>query len=557
MFITNEKHLQRKLLSTITQLPEKQQKILEGSWSPTFYQEVFCRIDEEKFSVLYSDEPSRPNTPINILVGLEILKSGRGWSDEELIEHFYFDIQVRYAVGLDQLGDGDFAIRSLYYFRERMSGYYIETGINLMESVFEDITDAQIENLEIETKTQRMDSTQIASNIVNASRLRLLVEAVRRSYRMLSEKDKKMLDEEYSPYLKGSAGQYTYRVKGKEANQKHLEKVGASIHTLLSKLEKDYEEEEACQILERVFAEHFDVVEKAIKPKEPQEISSGSLQSLDDLEASYRTKRNQHYKGYVANIAETCDPENDLQIITKVQVEPNNVDDDQMLADALPDLHKRTGIEKAHVDGGYGGEASDEVAEDLSVEIVTTAIRGAKPNPNRFHLADFDIQQDEEGEPTKITCPHGQTVDVKRARATGRQGRFDSKICAECPFKESGRCPVKQQKRDPRPVISFTLKELRSAKRRKAYLAQTKDEKNLRAASEATMRSAKHPFPGGKLPVRGKFRITSMMISSAIHINMRRIWKYAMNTPLFKFLSWIFLRKNPLFLHRQEIVWLK
>lgn len=288
-------------------------------------------------------------------------------------------------------------------------------------------------------------------------------------------------------------------------------------------------------------------MEKAIKPKEPQGISSGSLQSLDDLEASYRTKRNQPYKGYVANIAETCDPENELQIITKVQVEPNNVDDDQMLADALPDLHKRTGIEKAHVDGGYSGEASDEVAEDLCVEIVTTAIRGAKPNPNKFHLADFDVQQDEEGEPTKITCPHGQIVTVNRARTTGRQARFDPKICAKCPFKESGHCPVRQQKRDPRPVISFTLKELRSAKRRKAYLAQTKDEKNLRAASEATMRSAKHPFPGGKLPVRGKFRITAMMIASAIHINMRRIWKYEMNTSLFKFISWIFLRKNTLF----------
>ncbi len=545
MFKANKKHLQRQLFSTINQLPEKQRKMLEDSWADTFYREVFCRIDEEKFSVLYSDSPSRPNTPINILVGLEILKSGYGWSDAELMEHFYFDIQVRYALGLDQLGDGDFAIRSLYYFRERMSEYYLETGNNLLESVFEDITDAQIEKLEIKTKIQRMDSTQIASNIVDANRLRLLVEAIRRSYRVLNEEDKKLLEKEYAPYIKGSTGQYTYRVKGKEANQNHIEKVGESIQTLLSKLEEGYAEEKAYQILKRIFAEHFTVVKKTIKPKAPEEISSGSLQSVDDLEASYRTKRNQHYKGYVANIAETCDPENDLQIITKVQVEPNNVDDDQMLADALPDLHKRTGIKKAHVDGGYGGEASDEIAEDLTVEIITTAIRGAKPDPNNLHLADFDVQQDEEGEPAKITCPQGQTVDVNRARTTGRQGRFDPKICAECPFKEKGRCPVEQQKRDPHPVLSFTLKELRAAKRRKLYLAHKKDEHNLRAASEATMRSAKHPFPAGKLPVRGKFRMTSMMISSAIHINMRRIWKYETDTSLFKFLFGLFSQKMP------------
>ena len=219
MFKSNKKHLQPNLFSTINQLPEKQRKRLETSWADTFYREVFCRIDEEKFSVMYSDEPSRPNTPINVLVGLEILKSGRGWSDEELLEHFYFDIQVRYALGIDQLGDGDFAIRSLYYFRERLSKYYLKTGINLLEGVFEDITDAQIAKLEIDTKIQRMDSTQIASNIVNASRLRLLVEAIQRTHRILSESEQKRLEELYAPYLKGSSGQYTYRVKGKDANR--------------------------------------------------------------------------------------------------------------------------------------------------------------------------------------------------------------------------------------------------------------------------------------------------------------------------------------------------
>jgi hypothetical protein len=45
--------------------------------------EVFCRVDEAIFEVLYSDKASRPNVPVNVLVGLEILKAGFGWSDEE------------------------------------------------------------------------------------------------------------------------------------------------------------------------------------------------------------------------------------------------------------------------------------------------------------------------------------------------------------------------------------------------------------------------------------------------------------------------------------------
>lgn len=524
MFKKNTKHLQPALISAISELPEKQMKLLKGSWASTFYREFFCRIDEEAFAKLYTNEPSRPNVPVNVLAGLEVLKAGYGWSDAELYENFMFNLQVRYALGYDRLGDGDFAIRTLYYFRERLGKYNIEKGVNILEEAFENITDAQIADLKVQTGMQRMDSTQIASNIVDASRLRLLVEAIQRTHRILSESDQSRLENNYVPYMKGSSGHYAYRVKGKDANQEHLQKIGETIYNLLGELKEDYAEEKAYQVLERIFTENFKLVKEEVCPKE--EISSGSLQSVDDLEASYRTKAKANYKGYVANITETCDPENDLQLITKVQVEPNNTDDDQMLAEALPNLQKRTDLDTLWVDGGFGGEASDDVLENQPIEVIQTAIRGPKSDPNKFHLADFDVQKDQKGNPIQITCPYGQSVAVKLARTTGWQARFNPDICSTCPFKKEGRCRTKPQKRDPRYLLSFTLKELQTAKRRKAYLAHKDDENNLRAAVEATVRSTKHPFPSGKLPVRGKFRLTSMMIASAIYVNVRRIWQY-------------------------------
>ena len=42
--------------------------------------------------------------------------------------------------------------------------------------------------------------------------------------------------------------------------------------------------------------------------KANQEISASSLQSLDGPEATYREKNRFGYKGYVANVTETCDP---------------------------------------------------------------------------------------------------------------------------------------------------------------------------------------------------------------------------------------------------------
>jgi hypothetical protein len=528
MFRKNIKHQQPALISAASELPEKQRKRLENSWAGTFYKEFFSRIDEQSFAVLYSEKDSRPNVPVNVLVGLEALKAGFGWSDQELYENYCYDLQVRYALGYDRLGDGDFEIRSLYYFRERLSKYNIENSINLLEKAFEQITDAQIMDLKVRTGMQRMDSTQIASNIVSASRLQLLVESVQRVERILNEADRARLSETFAPYIKDSAGHYTYRVKGKEAQQEHLQKIGQTIHALLQDLKSDYATETAYQVLERIFAENFNLLETGPHAKENTEISSACLQSVDDLEATYRTKGSGHYKGYVANITETCDPENEIQLITKVQVAPNNVDDGQLLAEALPNLKERTSIETMITDGGYGSEVSDDALQEQEVTLIQTAIRGAQPTPNKFSLSDFNIQQDEKGKPNRITCPQGQTVPVLAGRTTGWQARFDPELCSKCPFHLDGLCRTQPQKRDPRYLLNFTTHEMRAVKRRLNYLAHQDHSHNLRSAVEATVRSVKHPFPAGKLPVRGQFRVTCMAISSAATTNVRRIQRYLM-----------------------------
>lgn len=56
-------------------LTAREQKALEKSWAKVFADEIFPAIDEKRFSVLYSDKASRPNTPINVIVGAPLSKS--------------------------------------------------------------------------------------------------------------------------------------------------------------------------------------------------------------------------------------------------------------------------------------------------------------------------------------------------------------------------------------------------------------------------------------------------------------------------------------------------
>ena len=243
-----------------------------------------------------------------------------------------------------------------------------------------DITDQQITALAVRTGQQRMDSTQIASNIVIMSRLQLTVEAIQRLHRLLSEADRQRYAELVAPYVGETAGHYVYRVKGHSASEAQLQPVGQALYQLLQAMAEQYGQEPAYQVAARLFSEQYRVVDETAQAKANQEISASSLQSLDDLEATYREKNRVGYKGYVANVTETCDPENALQLITAVQVAPNTAEDGALLVAALPELKQRTDLDTLYTDGAYGGPESDPVLREQQVTLIQTAIVGRKPD---------------------------------------------------------------------------------------------------------------------------------------------------------------------------------
>lgn len=527
MYKPNKRHLQPLLISNVNDLPEKKRKRLENSWAEDFYRDFFSRIDEDAFAVLYVDYPSRPNVPINWLVGLETLKAGFGWSDEELYDHFCFDLQVRYALGIHDLNQSDFEVRTLYYFRERLSRYNLAHGVNLMTQAFEKITDQQVTALQVKTGKQRMDSTQVASNILDMSRLQLLVEALQRMHRSLSEADQQRYAETFALYVQGHSGQYVYRIKGKQAVKAHLQQVGELIYLLLEELQEGYGQEPAYQVLKRFFDENFRLEARAVRPKPNQELEAGSLQSVDDLEATYRMKGSRAYKGYVANLSETCEPDNELQLITKVQVAPNNTNDNTLLLEALPDLKERNGLKTLYTDGPYAGPEVDQALQQHQVEQIQTGINGPTLDPTKLYLADFEIEQNEQGVPTRIACPQGQSVPVELSnRQRSYRADFVPRLCQTCPFHLEERCPTRPGKKRPSFRLTFLPSQIAVAKRRRKMRLSRQEGRNHRAAIEGTIREVKHPFPGGKLPVRGLFRVTCLMVGSAAMTNVRRIHHY-------------------------------
>lgn len=540
MFVPHTKHNQPSLFDTVNQMSPVMRCRLERSWAEIFYREIFCKIDESIFQVLYSEKYSRPNTPVNVLVGAELLKSWFRWTDEELFEQCAFNIQVRYALGERSFEGELFSERTLYYFRCALSEHMRQSGVNLIEEVFKSLTDEQMKKFEIKSGAQRMDSTLVGSNIRSYSRIGLLVEVIARFYGELSAADQSTYGSEFRAYVRYSSTQFCYQLSSDQLD-KTLEEIGRLLHWVLENFSA-YKESKGYQLIRRVFEEHFQLIEgdgtaeAALVIKSPEEMGSDTLQSPDDEDASYRSKRGEAHRGYAVNASETCDEANPIQLLTDVAVASNNTDDSQFFKERIPEIAGRMELDTAITDGAYGSEAGDKLCEEWGIDHIQSGIRGRKPNEDKLHLSDFTFHTQEDNE--VVTCPNGKQAEVKVGRTEDRRiAYFDPEACQGCPLLE--KCPAKHRKRDGGRALHFTKAEQRKAQRRQQCDAYLESGKNPRAAIEGTMRQFKHYLPYGKLPVRGKYRVAQYVLATAIMINFSRIatiLKDCYDHNLFKFL---------------------
>lgn len=266
-------------------------------------------------------------------------------------------------------------------------------------------------------------------------------------------------------------------------------------------------------------------------------MGSDTLQSPDDEDATFRSKRGEGHRGYAVNASETCDEANPIQLLTDVVVASNNTDDSQFFKERIPEIAGRMELDTAITDGAYGSEGGDEICEELGIDHIQSGIRGRKPDEEKLHLSDFTFHTQADNE--VVTCPNGKQAEVKPGRTEDRRlAYFEPEACQGCPFLE--KCPTKHRKRDGGRTLHFTKAEQRKAQRRQQCDAYLESGKNPRAAVEGTMRQFKHYLPYGKLPVRGKYRVAQYVLATAIMINFSRIaavLKECYHHNLFKFLQ--------------------
>jgi hypothetical protein len=452
-----------------------------------------------------------------------MLKTGFGWSDAELEKNMRFDLLVRYALGMNNLNEEVPVLRTLYNFRRRVREYAQETGINLYQETFNAITDAQLEVLELKTGWQRMDSTQLMSNIAQMSRLGLVLSVFQKGVSVLPSTEQAEWNKDHEAYLGAKPQNFCYRVKREEV-EGHLVQVGYLLLELAEALRRHQASDEITELVNRALQDLYVIEDgERITLRPAAEIPGQSLQSPHDPEATYRKKGGEGYQGYVANLSETCDPDNPVQLLTSVQVAPNTTDDGLLLADSLAEQSDRgITVDKMTVDGGYTGETGETACRDHQVQMLPTRIRGRRTAPDRWGWEKYTWLSDDDDIPRLVVCPQGQVAKLE----AGRKGdwllaRFDRTACADCLFYQQ-HCRVKPYKRKP-PTLFVSPRWIQVALLRQGMSPANNA---LRAGVESTVRSFKHVFPAGKLPVRGVIRSLMVACCSALMVNCRRMHQY-------------------------------
>jgi hypothetical protein len=516
MFVNSPDNRQRDLFDDILMtLPEAKRMKAINSPQYGFFREIFCRIDEAPFAVLYPASTGRPNAPVNAMVAALVLRELRGWTYDELFERIDFDMLTRLALGLCDMADSPFCYATLFNFQQRLLQHETTQGVNLLEQTFRLLTAQQLRRFAVDGSIQRADSFRAMSNIARYGRVRLLVEVLIRLHRILNPTDQARFAEAMAPYVADSSEHYVYRLED-AALPRHLDALASLYARLHAELGEAYAHEPAYQTFARVLAEQFELGDDgAIRVRERREISSGSLQSPDDPDATYNAKCGKPQRGHKVNVTETAHPDNDLDLITDVAVDANNVHDGTQLAERLASLKELTPeLAELHTDGGYGSSVLDpEIADRQILHVETGSIIGHGEVPFTYSTSDA-------GEIT-VSCPHQSvkaTPTAKQLKAT-----FAPAICAECPLRDSCRSIPRRAGR----YLYFDRQVVSSYQRSQNIHRIPESRRKLRANVEATMKAFTGLFNHkGKLRVRGRARARLQILSAAIAINFGRLYRH-------------------------------
>ena len=473
-------------------------KALLDSWPGVFRHVLLELMPVGSLSEHFDPVMGRPSKELYSLAGLIFLKECFNWINDEALNAYRFHMDVHYALNLEPVAQ-DISIRTL----ERYIARFQED--ESAQTVMAEVTVRLVELLDLKIDRQRLDSTHIFSDMASFGRTRLMGVAVKRFLTQLKRHDAQgytALDESLRQrYAPGVNQLFADTKKDSESRRLLREQVANDMYSLI-KLFADnaqHNGKDSYKALERIFYEQCEVQEDKVSVK--KKTGGKVMQNPSDADATYDGHKG---PGYQAQLAETCHPENEVQLITGVIPQTAAEPDSGAVEPMLDNLEQNSLLpEQMLADTLYCGDENVQQAEQRGVELVGPVSGSDKAQEDasyeKLTIDDFDI--DEQTEEVRC-CPAGHTpqssVHDKQSEKTTTV--MPESTCGQCKFFEQ--CPVAKSNGQYR--LEHTAKQRRlTARRREVDTEVFRDRYKIRGGIEATNSGLKRKTGLGQLRVRG------------------------------------------------------
>ena len=516
-FVENSSQ-QLSLYDMLAFLSKRKQNLLEKSWASAFSDQIFTKINERIFAPLYSEKRnSRPNAPINVLVGALILKDLNGLTDDEIEASCEFDYRYQYALHTTSFEEQPVSKRTMSRFRSRLAAYELTTGEDLLHKCFVDLSDNMRSFMEISPDIRRMDSMMIESNIRRMGRLELLYTCLSNLVKELRRDGRMDLIEGIEHYAEPDDRNRIVYHDSDIPQSERLQTIIDDATELLPRCAEDYSDTEDYQLLERAINEQTkkDDHGKNILKDKKDGMNSGILQNPADPDATYRSKAGKEHRGYTANITEAVDQNG--SVVVDYQYDVNTHSDREFLDEVIEKSEPSEDVTAIIADGAYSSEELSAKAADKNIAILTTNTLGRNP---REILAGFSLTEDglhiascPDGHEPKSSSYIWQTDSIRAS--------FPRSCCENCRHRDE--CLAHIKTRTATVNIPLTSRAHAISSQDKEAVAL---KVRIRNGVETIPSILRRKYHVDDMPVRGKLKTKIRFGFKLLALNFSKLWLY-------------------------------
>ena len=344
-------------------IPPAGQRIIAEGWQGVFRHALLEVMPVGELAENFSRELGAPTKELYSMAGLVFLADFFGWTAQEAVEVYIFRSDVQYALNLEP--GVTVSTRSV----ERYQKMFRDDELAI--SVFQDVTTRLAEKLELDITCQRLDSTHVFSHMASFGRTKLMAVAIKRFLTQVRRHDHELytaLPEEFRRRYEPAESQLFSAAKDAESRQRSRQQAAEDLLWVIERFANcaDMTGRSTYKALVTIFSQQCEVSAGKVVVK--AKTGGDCMQNPSDPTATYDAHKGQ---GYQVQIAETCSPENEVQLITGALPQSAAEPDGGAVVPMLDQLTESKLLPEAMLaDTLYGGDENVQAAETRGVELV-------------------------------------------------------------------------------------------------------------------------------------------------------------------------------------------